>query len=153
MQVGNDLYLQNKPVCGLVEEILREIQVRKIYVLQQQSTGVEIFREKVTEDVNLAKWEKVAAKKLLRFKEKELFWESIKAKDYIAAWLGKDCDKFIRTRDHKTVNEVLVLTFKEPASDNLTQEELLAVLTRIAKYFESERYKARINKAFKLKNA
>lgn len=105
-----------------------------ILVLQQKSTGVEIFRQKT--DFSIIQWEKKTVKQLLKTPDKKDFWNALRAGDYIASWYGPNHDKFMRTMDRETYHTVCNFVFKEPRADNLTQDEMIELLHHISKMYE-----------------
>lgn len=100
------------------------------FVLQQQSTGEEIYRENT--DLTLRSWQKKTAKKVLRLKRKVRFHEAIQKGDYIASWYGPDYDNFMRTADKETSHKICDHVFKEYSEDRLTQDELFAILHKVS---------------------
>ena len=101
-----------------------------LLVLQQQSTGEEIYRE--NSDLTLRSWQKRTAKKILRLKRKERFHEVIQRGDYIASWYGPDYDALQKAVDKDTFNKLCNHVFKEYAEDRLTQDELFAILHKVS---------------------
>lgn len=114
-------------------------------MLQQQSTGEEIYRQKSS--YSITRWEKLVVKKALRSVQKQRFWQALKDHDYVASWYGPDYDNFMRvTPSRETRDKVCAHAFKEYVEDRLTQDEMFDILRRTAEMFKNKPLKVKKNK-------